>query len=130
MNDLILPFLSALAGETIVWEDNACRKGRLRKYLFYEMIVTPSLVRLVREDPDLRSDLNTAILWYGNYRSMFRLEGKTNEELESLYEERGRPLLVWKEWFANKSIFTKGLSWQRIYIEVQSPEAEPPRPRT
>ncbi len=32
---LILPFLSALAGETIVWEDNACRKGRLRKYLFY-----------------------------------------------------------------------------------------------
>ena len=127
---MILPFLSALAGETIVWGDNACREGRLRKYLFYEMIVTPSLVRLVREDPDLRSDLDTAILWYGNYRSMFLLEGKTNEELEDLYEERGRPLLGWKEWFANKSIFTKGLSWQKIYIEVQSPEAEPPRPRT
>ena len=122
---LILPFLSALAGEPIFWGDNACREGRLRKYLFYEMIVTPSLVRLVREDPDLRSDLDTAILWYGNYRSMFRLEGKTNEELESLYEERGRPLLGWPEWFANKSIFMKGLSWQKIYME-----AEPPRPRT
>ena len=52
---LILPFLSALAGEPIFWGDNACREGRLRKYLFYEMIVTPSLVRLVREDPDLRT---------------------------------------------------------------------------
>ncbi len=62
MNNLILPFLSALAGETIVWEDNVCRERRLRKYLFYEMIVTSSLVRLVREDPDLRSDLDTAIL--------------------------------------------------------------------
>ncbi len=111
---LILPFLSALAGETIVWEDNACREGRLRKYLFYEMIVTPSLVRLVREDLDFRSDLETATLWYGNYRSMFLLEGKTNEELEGFYEERGRPLLGWTEWFANRNIFVKGLSWQKI----------------
>ena len=111
---LILPFLSALAGEPIGWGDNACRGERLRKYLFYEMIVTPSLVRLVREDPEFRRDLDTAILWFGNYRSMFLLEGKRNEELEALYEDRGRPLLGWTEWFANKSIFTKGLSWQKI----------------
>ena len=55
MNNLILPFLSALAGETIVWEDNVCRERRLRKSLFYEMIVTHSLVRLVREYPEFRT---------------------------------------------------------------------------
>ena len=72
MNNLILPlpFLSALAGETIVWEDNVCRERRLRKYLFYEMIVTPSLVRLVREDSDLRTLRAIA---------KFRYLGKLNE---------------------------------------------------
>lgn len=111
---LILPFLSALAGEPVIWGDGALWEGRLRKFLFYEMIATPSLVRSVRSDPKFRSDLDTAILWYGNYRTLFREEGKTNGDLDALYEERGRPRLGWSDWFAHRNVFLKGLSWQRI----------------
>ena len=111
-----LSFLSSLAGERVFGDLHSwlLLYPRLKKYLFYEMIASSDLVRHYRSDPEFREDLEKAILWYGNYRSLFERARKINSELDILCKERGIPPLGWKGWNANRTVFMKGLSWQRI----------------
>lgn len=111
-----LPFLSSLAGEPVSGDVAGwiSRIPRLRKYLFYEMILSPDIVRRYRHDPEFSDDLKKAMMWYGHYRSLIERNGRTNPELDDLCREKGVPPLGWKDWNADRTIFLKGLSWQKI----------------
>ena len=110
------PFLSSLMGHSLAGEspETILEMTRLHKYLFYELIASSESVAVFRETPRASEFLEKALLWYFNYLSLFVRAGHSNPELDELIVLKKPRLLDWKDWFADRQIFLKGLSWQRI----------------
>lgn len=125
-------FLASLAGN--LPQDGDLRTilenfPRLEKYLFVELLFTPSLVEQCLTDQILFSHLQKALRWYSSYRSMFVYEGLGNDALDSLlgthaqrsmsYVRNSRGLrpkqrITSTDWREDRRTFFKGLSWKGL----------------
>ena len=109
------PFLSAITGENyqdlFIWIK---LNPRIRKYVFYEFISSPGIICEMENQPFFHPFLQKAVLWHMNYWSLFRQEGLENKNIVDLSRKWGWSKMTWKEYWEDKSIFFKGLSWQKI----------------
>lgn len=86
---------------------------RLEKYLFVELIFTPSLVEQCLTDQILCFHLQKALRWYSSYRSMFVYEGLGNVALDSLRGTQAQRITS-TDWREDRRTFFKGLSWKGL----------------
>ena len=108
-------FLGDLSGESREESSSSTFSSpRIATFLFYEFIASPDMVRRFRNDPAMKDEIDKALLWYSNYRTLFESQGKLNLELGILLTERETRTLSWRDWFGDRHVFLKGLRWQKI----------------